>query len=183
VEIYCDSGDCDAREVEVIVVDDGTVATRNRSDVRIMAHFAPDVDRPEWVGVGPGQDWAAGTPPYLRRDHGTAANSAVCLFCGEQTCTLSRNDVAAANCRLRSHCTNSKCRVREAEVLLTRDGLLWASRRPVVEALRSLFPTRANQLAADLPEGELPIFPVSDSFEPAEGVDPLTMRLSGPVPW
>jgi hypothetical protein len=93
VEIYCESSDCDVREVEVIIVDDGTRATLNRSDVRIMAHFAPEVDRPEWADVGPGQDWAAGTPPYLRRGH----KRAVCLFCGEWTCSLSRNDVADDN--------------------------------------------------------------------------------------
>jgi hypothetical protein len=179
VEIYCDNGDCDAREVEVIVVDDGTAATRTRSDVRILAHFAPDGHRPEWVGVGPGSDWAAGTVPFLRRSN----TPAICLFCGDRSCVLSPNDVSTDACRLRIRCTNPGCSVERAEAVLTRDGLVWASRRPVAEALAALFPTRADQKKAQLPPGELPIFPVSDFAEPADGIDPLRMRLSGPVPW
>ena len=46
VEIYCDNGDCDAREIEVIIIEDGTSTTRNRTDVRILNHFGPDGDRP-----------------------------------------------------------------------------------------------------------------------------------------
>lgn len=179
VQIYCDNGDCDAREVEVIVSDDGGTATRNRSDVRILEHFPPDGRRPDWVGFGPGADWAAGTVAFLRR----TAEAATCLFCGQRSCVLSPDDVSADTERIRLQCTNQDCRVQQVEAILTRDGLVWASRRPVVEALESLFPTRADRKTAALPPGELPIFPVSDFLEPADGVDPLRMRLSGPVPW
>lgn len=80
-------------------------------------------------------------------------------------------------------CSNTACQVRLTEVLLIRDGLLRASRRPVAEALRKLFPTRADRLTATLPPGRPAIFPVSDFVEPDDGVDPLQMRLSGPAPW
>jgi len=179
VEIYCENGDCDAREVEVIIVDDGTEATRSRSDVRILAHFAPDGHLPEWVGVGPGCEWAAGTAPFLRRSN----TPAVCLFCGDRSSVLAPNDVSADSCRMRIRCINPGCSVERAEAVLTRDGLVWASQRPVAKALASLFPTRADQKKAQLPHGELPIFPVSDFVEPADGTDPLQMRISGPVPW
>ena len=182
VSVYCESGECDAREVEVLVVEDGTEDTRSRTDVRIMAHFEPMNGRPEWAGIGPSPDWAAGTPPYVRNIRG--ANETIgCLFCGEQTCTLSRNDVAADEGRVRLHCTNTRCRVREVEVLVMRDGTGWPAERPDVKALRALFPTRADQLASHLPAGEPAIFPVSDFHEPAQGVDPLAMRISGPIPW
>ncbi|WP_180276510.1 hypothetical protein [Mycobacterium kansasii] len=179
VEIYCENSDCDAREVEIVVIDDGTGATRNRSDGRILAHFTPDGNRPEWVGVGNGIDWAAGTVPFLRRSN----SQVTCLFCGQLSCTLATDDVAADTGRLRIRCTHTGCSVQRAEAVLTRDGLLWASRRPVVKALAALFPTRADRLTEALPPGELPIFPGSDFLEPADGIDPLQMRLSGPVPW
>lgn len=179
VQIYCDNSDCDAREVDVIVLDDGTEATRNRTDVRIVGHFAPDGDRPEWVGLGPGSDWAAGTTPFLRR----TGRPATCLFCGESTCVLADDDVSEDTGRLRICCTNPGCTVQRGEAVLMRDGLAWASRRPVAEALRGLFLTRADRKKAQLPPGEFAAFPVSDFHEPADGVDPLQMRISGPVPW
>ncbi|WP_040623507.1 hypothetical protein [Mycobacterium parascrofulaceum] len=179
VQIYCDSSDCDGREVDVIVLADGTEATRNRTDVRIVDHFAPDGHRPEWVGLGSGSDWAAGTTPFLRRTD----RPATCLFCGERTCVLSDDDVSEDTGRLRIRCTNPACTVQRAEAILMRDGLLWASERPVAKALRNLFPTLADHKKAQLPPGEFAAFPVGDFFEPAAGIDPLQMRISGPVPW
>lgn len=179
VQIYCDNSDCDAREVDVIVLDDGTEATRNRTDVGIVDHFAPDGHRPEWVGLGLGSDWAAGTTPFLRRTD----RPATCLFCGELTCVLSDDDVSEDTSRLRICCTNPGCTVQRCEAVLMRDGLLWASKRRVAKALKGLFPTRADRKKAQLPPGEFAAFPVSDFHEPADGVDPLQMRISGPVPW
>lgn len=179
VEIYCDNGDCDAREIEVIIIEDGTSTTRNRTDVRILNHFGPDGDRPGSIGIGPGSDWAAGTTPHLRRSESTAT----CLFCGERTCVISAHDLYSDTGRLGIECTNPICTVHRAEALLVRDGMLWASDRPVAKALRGLFPTRADQKAESLPPGEPPIFPFSDFATPADGIDPLQMRISGPVPW
>ncbi|OLT79659.1 hypothetical protein BKG58_19715 [Mycobacteroides abscessus subsp. abscessus] len=177
VQIYCDSGNCDAREVEIIVTEDGTEATRTRTDVRILRHFPPDKPRNFWNGAG--SAWSAGTAPAAR-----SGNVAVkCVFCGEQTCTLSRNDVAADTGRMRIHCRNARCSMKEAEALLKRDGYGFQSDRAVMKALAALFISRADQLSADLPPGAFRAFPVSDWATPADGVDPLQMRISGPVPW
>jgi hypothetical protein len=178
VAVYCDNSECDAREVEVVIIDDGSEATRNRTDVRILAHFPPRFVQPAWIG--PGQDWAAGTPPYVR----THRELVGCLFCGEQTCRVSRYDFADDDARIRLCCSNNRCRVREVEALIMRDEVRSLSeQRPDVRALNALFVSRADQLAAELPPGEPPIFPVRDFAEPAAGVDPLAMRISGPVPW
>ena len=64
-----------------------------------------------------------------------------------------------------------------------RDGTTGPENRQDVKALRALFVSRADQLAAQLPKGEPPIFPVRDFAEPAAGFDPLLMRKAGPVPW
>jgi hypothetical protein len=100
VEIYCDTGDCDAREVEVIVVEDGTTATRSRTDVRIMRHIAPA--NPHILWTGPGSAWAAGTAPALRMRTGWMT----CVFCGETTrdglgCTAT---IVVARCRKLRYC-------------------------------------------------------------------------------
>lgn len=177
VQIYCDSSDCDAREVEIIVVEDGTAATRGRKDVRILGHFTPEKPRNFWNG--PGAAWSSGTAPAVR----SGDVMTTCVFCGEQTCTLSRNDIAADTDRIRIHCRNSQCAVQEAEALLKRDGYGSQSDRPVMKALRALFISRADRLSEDLPSGAFRAFPFSDWATPAEGVDPLQMRISGPVPW
>jgi len=178
VTTYCDNTDCDAREVEVLVVDDGTDGTRRRTDVRIMRHFPPSPHKSLW-GPGPGGDWSVGTTPALRTNNSPLS----CLFCGEPTATVSRNDVGADTGRLRVHWTNARCAVREAEVLVTRDGTMGPESRQDVKAIRALFVSRADQLAAQLPKGEPPIFPVRDWATPADGKDPLMMRIAGPVHW
>lgn len=177
VAAYCENSACDAREFDVIIINDGTAATRNRTDVRILAHFPLNGVEPMWIG--PGQSWAAGTPPYIR----THRQASGCVFCGEQTCRLARHDNAADDARMLLHCSNSRCQVREVEVVLMRDEVRSLRERPDVEALNALFVSRADRLAADLPPGALPIFPVRDFVEPAEGIDPLAMRMSSPVPW
>lgn len=177
VQIYCDGEDCDAREVEIIVTEDGTGATRNRTDVRILRHFPPE--KPRYHATGVGFAWSAGTTPAVRAGNLVAT----CMFCGEPTWALSRNDIAADTDRVRVHCRNSRCAVREAEALLLRDGYGSQSDRPVNTAVRTLFISRADQLSADLPQGAFRAFPFSDWATPADGVDPLQMRISGPVPW
>lgn len=177
VTVYCNNSDCDAREVEIIIVSDGTAATGDRTDVRILSHFPSG--RPWTVWTGPGQDWAAGTPPRVRTNRGATS----CVFCGEQTCRPARHDVAADDARIRLHCSNSRCQVREVEALLLRDEVRSLRERPDIAALRALVVTRADRLAADLAPGQPPIFPWRDFAEPAEGVDPLAMRISGPLPW
>lgn len=179
VAVYCENPDCDAREAEVLVVDDGTDATPKRTDVRILAHYPPAPPQKPIFGPGPGAAWAAGTTPALR----TTTEPLSCLFCGEDTCTVSRNDIAADNGRLRVHCTNARCAMREAEVLIMRDGTTGPQSRQDVKALRGLFVSRADQMAAQLPPGKPRVFPARDWAEPADGADPLQMRTAGPVPW
>jgi hypothetical protein len=183
LQAYCQHPKCDAREVEVIVIDDTSVATRNRTDVRILAHFPPAARSPYWETNSRGRDWTGGTPPFVRA-HGDVNRAAPqCLFCGERSIVLSRNDVTEDGERIRLHCKNSRCAVVEIEAVLMRGGARLSSSRPDVRALHALFPTRADQLAADLHPGDPAIFPVADFSEPADGVDPLAMRIRGPVPW
>ncbi|WP_342314748.1 hypothetical protein LIX17_25115 (plasmid) [Mycobacterium avium subsp. hominissuis] len=84
VQMYCEHHQCDARETEVIVVDDGSPATVQRSDVRILAHFPPVTDRPQWWEPDPRRTWAAGTPPHVR----SSGQRMPCLFCGDVSCTV-----------------------------------------------------------------------------------------------
>jgi hypothetical protein len=138
VTVYCDNSDCDAREIEVVIVDDGMAATRNRTDVRILAHFTPQFVQPAWIG--PGQVWAAGTPPYVR----THSEVVGCVFCGEQTCRVSRYDVSDDDARIRLCCSNNRCRVREVEALIMRDEVRSLSEeRPDVKALNAHQPAGA----------------------------------------
>lgn len=175
VQIYCENSDCDAQEVEVIVVEDGMATTRGRTDVRILRHFAPEESRHFWTGHG--SEWSSGTTPMMRQGGGAAT----CVFCGGRSCTLSRNDIAADTDRILIHCRNSRCAMQEAEALLARDGYGSQSDRPVVQALRALFVSRADQLSANLPPGAFRAFPVSDWATPAPGVNPLQIvdRHSG----
>ncbi|WAJ47958.1 hypothetical protein OK015_28825 (plasmid) [Mycobacterium sp. Aquia_216] len=178
VAVYCDNSDCDAREFEVVIVDDGTAATRNRTDVRILAHFPPQFVDPLWAG--PGEDWAAGTPPFAR----TRGGLVDCMFCGERSCRLSQGDIAHDDGRIRLCCSNNHCQVGEVEVLVMRDEVRsLGEERPDVKALNALFVSRADRLAAELPPGAPRIFAFADFAAPADGVDPLAMRISGPVPW
>lgn len=88
VQVYCDNDQCDAREIEVIVVEDGTEATAERTDVRILAKFAPVSGRPISSLIEEFGDWIPGAVPAAR----TAAS--VCLF-------LRRADLPARTCRSR----------------------------------------------------------------------------------
>jgi hypothetical protein len=149
VQMYCENEHCDARETEVIVVDDGTTTTPGRTDVRIMARYGRvTTTRPSWWMEQVGRDWATGTVPSAR----TVNGKTTCLFCGEQTCTPSRNDVPADTERLRLHCTNPRCSVSEVEVIVTRDGTSWTRNRPDVKALDAIVPRRRRPWRPDRPE-------------------------------
>lgn len=132
VSAYCDNSNCAAREYEIIVVDDNTTATSNRSDVRILDHFGPVTKRPAW-NIRSDQDWAAGTAPNVRRNPGPT----VCLFCGEHTNELAAGDTAADHGRIRLHCTNPRCAVVDAEVLVFRDATRATATRRDIDALRT----------------------------------------------
>ena len=69
-----------------------------------------------------------------------------CLFCGEQSCAVTDDDVAADTGRIRLRCTNSLCAVQVVEVLIYRDGTGLCGERPDVKGLDDIKPTRARDL-------------------------------------
>ena len=174
VQMYCDHTDCDARETEIVIVDDGVTATAQRSDVRILAQFPPVTDRPEWT-FGPGIGWAAGTSPHAR----VSGQRMPCLFCGEVSCVPAPTDPARDGGRLRLRCNNTGCAVIDDEVLVTRDGTGYAGDRPDVEALRALRPPRRRSARLT---GPVEIVPVVDPYPPSDQTV-LDRRRSGPLPW
>lgn len=176
ISMYCDNSDCAARDFEVIVVDDGTAATRGRTDVRIMAHFNSTAEGPA-PSSRSDQDWSAGMPPHAR----TSGTAALCLFCGQQSNCLSDSDIAGDHGRIRLRCTNSGCAVSSAEVLLIRDATRETSTRGDVTALRSLEPVYFGRPKRG--PGELDIFTVQELEEHASQFDVLQLRTSAPVPW
>lgn len=176
VAAYCDNGHCAAREFEVVVVEDNTTATRNRSDVRILGHFPPVTKRPTW-DIRTDQDWAAGTAPNVRRNPGPT----LCLFCGESTNELAADDTAGDHGRIRLHCTNPRCAVVDAEVLVFRDATLATSTRPDISALKDLAPV--NFRRPKRRPGQVQIESFQELREHAAQFDAFELRTSGPVPW
>jgi len=174
VQMYCDHTECDARETEVVVVDDGTAATAQRSDVRILTHYPPVTDRPEWT-FGAGNGWMAGTSPHAR----SSGQRMLCLFCGDASCVPAPTDPAADSGRLRLRCTNTACAVIDVEVLVMRDGTGYAGFREDVEALRSLRPPRRR---VGRTTGPIEIVPVVDPDPPSDQTV-MDRRRSGPLPW
>lgn len=177
VELYCDNGACDAREVEVIVVDDGTSRTAQRTDVRILGRYGPTA-RPSWTrGVGP--DWTAGMPPSAR----STKAQCVCVFCGATSCVPARDDDPVDAGRMRLHCTNPRCSVVDVDVLVTRDGTGWPQDRQDVKALNAIDPNLAgfHGDGADDVAG-IRIVPVSELHNAPEDLE-LQLRVSGPAPW
>jgi hypothetical protein len=162
--------------IDVIVIDDGTPATRNRTDVRIMKHFKPITKRPKW-SIGQDRHWAAGTPPHARR----TASPTLCLFCGEQTSRLSASDLASDHGRIRLRCTNPRCAVIDAEVIVLRDATVETSQRPDVTALSGLEPVNFGK--PERRPGEVRFYSVKELKAYASQFDALQLRTSGPVPW
>lgn len=175
VQMYCEHHQCDARETEIIVVDDGTAATAQRSDVRILAHFPPVTERAEWWKPDARRTWAAGMTPHVR----SSGQQMPCLFCGAISCVLASGDVAGDSGRVRLRCTNPDCAVRAVEVLPIRDGSVQTSDRAEVKALHALHPPRKRQGKM---AGPVEIVPLVDPDPPSvETV--LQRRLAAPVPW
>lgn len=169
-QVYCDNDQCDAREIEVIVVGDDTQSTRSRTDVRILQRFAPIADRPASSLIEEIGDWIPGATPAGR------TQPTVCLFCGEPTCVPASDDVVGDTGRLRLRCTNAACGVAEMEVLVMRDGTPWTQSRDDVRALNAIIPRRGGTSVGE----EIVIYRVSDlRFTPEEV---LAGRLSGPFP-
>lgn len=173
---YCENSDCAAREYEIIVVDDNTTATRNRSDVRILAHFGPVTDRPTW-NIRSDQDWAAGTAPHVRRN----PSPTVCLFCGEHTNQLAAGDTAADHGRIRLHCTNPRCAVVDAEVLVLRDATMATATRRDIDALSDLEPVNFGRPKTE--PGQMRIESFQELRDREARFDAFKLRSSGPVPW
>ena len=169
VQVYCDNDRCDAREIEVLVVDDGTENTSARTDVRILAENGPVVDRPASSLVEEFGDWIPGAAPAAR------GATSVCLFCGEASCDPSPADTAGDNGRIRLRCTNARCSVIDVEVLIIRDGTPWTQGRGDVSGLEEIIPRREGTTA-----GGVTFYTPADFRFTAE--EKLARRVSGPMP-
>lgn len=170
IQVYCDNDRCDARETEVIVVDDGTVTTSARTDVRILAQYGPVTYRPASSLIEEFGDWIPGATPAARR------SSSICLFCGETTCGPSSADVSADTGRIRLHCNNARCDVIDVEVLVKRDGTPWTQERADICALDAIVPRPGGTVV-----GELTVYTARE----LRRVDPdevLARRVSGSMP-
>jgi len=169
VQVYCDNDQCDAREVEVIVVDDATMATAERTDVRILRKFPPVSQRPVSSLIEDVGDWIPGSMPAAR------AAASVCLFCGERTCLPGPADRDSDTGRISLECSNAGCDVVGMEVLVMRDGTPWTQDRDDIAALGDLIPRRAGTKV-----GGITIYSVSDLDFTDDEV--LAARVSGPMP-
>lgn len=169
VEVYCDNDQCDAREIEVIVVDDGTEDTAARTDVRILTEYGPMVDRPASSLIEEFGDWIPGAAPAAR------AKTSVCLFCGESTCEPAPADAAGDTGRIRLRCNNSHCDVIDVEVLVVRDGTPWTQGRDDIHGLDKIVPRREGTQV-----GGITLYTPAALRFTAEEI--LAHRISGLVP-
>lgn len=170
VQMYCDNGQCDAREVEFVVVDDGTEATRHRADVRILRKHGPIADRPAWTLIEEIGDWIPGATPAARD------TTSRCLFCGEHACAPAPADVPGDTGRLRMRCSNPRCHVREVEVLVVRDGTPWTADRDDNHDLEQLVPRGPGTKV-----GTGTVYSIDD-YRRFTDEDTLERRVSGPMP-
>lgn len=125
-----------------------------------------DDDLPNPISARPvdGHEWSAGDTPWLRSWQSATTGEpglgyATCMFCGAATLKLSATDMWADTGRLTVYCDNMNCDMREAELVVTRDGS-GGQRRSDVRALHAIDDGRA----ADRPDpgpGELRIVTVS----------------------
>ncbi|SFA45130.1 hypothetical protein SAMN05444374_103226 [Rhodococcoides kroppenstedtii] len=132
VAVYCDNERCDVRTVEVVVVRDGDLATRQRADVRVLEHFVGGPLHDPAV-VSEHDDWIPGAVPWIR--HGEH-RYVECLWCGDETSRRSATDLLADTGRVQMYCENADCRVRETEHVVLRDGTWQTDERPDVRSLR-----------------------------------------------
>jgi len=133
VQLYCENEGCDSREVELIVLRDGSSETLTRADVQVLNSVAPAAHRPARA-LGTGDDWIPGSAPWVRRTNGPVK----CVFCGEQTCIRSRTDAVGDTGRVQLYCENAECGIREVELIVMRDGTPETQGRPDVEKLNAI---------------------------------------------
>lgn len=133
VQLYCDNPQCEAREVELIVLRDGASATLRRADVQVLDTIAPAAHHRVPVPGARG-DWIPGKVPWVR----TTSEPVTCAFCGKDTALLSRADAAADRGRVQLYCDNPQCDVREVELIVMRDGTNTTLDRPDVARLNEI---------------------------------------------
>jgi hypothetical protein len=144
VQVYCDNDQCDAREIEVIVMTDATGSTRSRTDVQIMQRIAAIAERPAETLFETVGDWIPGQAPAARDMPG------VCLFCGQLSCRRVAGDVAGDTGRLRLGCTHDACSIGDVEILVVRDGTPWTQSRADVRALDAIVPRGGGEQVGDI---------------------------------
>lgn len=132
IQLYCDNPDCAAREVEMIVLEDGNPATGRRADVRALMAVRAEVR--STIAQNEPDSWVTGTPPWAR----VIGEPVMCLFCGKRTCTPSPSDAVHDCGRIRWCCTNAQCDVQEVELIVMRDGTPRTVDRPDVSKLRDI---------------------------------------------
>ncbi len=122
------------------------------------------------------QDWAAGTA-HVRSNPGPT----VCLFCGEHTNQLAAGDTAADHGRIRLHCTNPRCAVVDAEVLVFRDATMSTATRHDIDGLSDLEPVNFGRPKPE--PGQVRIESFQELRDREARIDAFELRSSGPVPW
>lgn len=167
VQVYCRNLRCDAREVELIVLRDGTSATLRRADAQVLNTVAPRAHHRAQEPSAEGS-WIAGSTPWVR----IAAGRATCVFCGSRTAALSRADVAADCGRVQVYCDNPQCDVREVELIVMRDGTNKTMNRSDVAQLNNLDDPPAAKVSAGVPV----IRPFAEWAEIYENDDKVTRR-------
>lgn len=169
VQVYCDNDRCDARETEVVVIDDGTEDTAARTDVRILATNGPVVDRPASSLIEEFGDWIPGATPAAR------TGPSACLFCGEASCRPAPTDTDGDTGRIRLRCNNPRCDVIDAEVLAIRDGTPWTQGRGDVSGFEEIIPRREGTKSGGITFYSPADFRFTDD-------EVLARRVSGPMP-
>lgn len=169
VEVYCGNHRCDAREIAVVAVDDGTEGTAARTDVRVLAEHGPVLDRPTWSLMEDVGDWIPGATPAARK------GTSLCPFCGEDNCHPSPGDAAGDTGRIRLRCSNANCDVIDVEVLVLRDGTPWTQDRRDVEGLTRVLPRGEGVSVYGFTTYTLDDFDYTDE-------EILAARVSGPMP-
>ncbi|OBC19347.1 hypothetical protein A5786_17030 [Gordonia sp. 852002-50816_SCH5313054-a] len=135
IEFYCQNPDCNAREVDVLVVDDGTDTTRRRADAKALQRFPGEVlADPVLINDDEQLGWMVRTSPL---PSARTSGQVQCLFCGKQTCDVDPagdSDIG----RLTLYCRNPRCAADTAIALVGRDGTPATQNREDVTALREI---------------------------------------------
>lgn len=135
VEFYCQNSDCKAREVDVLVVDDGTDRTRRRADAKALLRFPGEVlADPVLINGDEQLGWMVRMSPLPAA---RTSGQVQCLFCGERTCDVDPTGDSDIG-RLTLYCRNPRCAAGTAIVLVGRDGTPATQEREDVTALREI---------------------------------------------